>query len=518
MFRIKLLSIGLILLLFSLNLFAQDIATGMKLMRNEKINEAKKCFTSLLGSKSKAEACFYLGEIYLDAGNTDSAKIYYEMGIASNPDFPLNYAGLVKLYFLIKNDSEAEKNYQLAIDIGEDDPATYVHLSEAYSFFYKDFNFDKALKITDDALKINPNFVDAYISRGNIFLKKGDGTDAISNYQEAIDLASTNPEPIVLKAKVYIMIMNYKEATVLLNEAMKIDPSYSPLYRELAELNATLKNYSKASEYYSQYIESSEITLEKQKRFASILYINKEYDKAINILNDVNSKEPNNASTIRILAYSYLRKGAIDSSKSYFEMLFQLPSVEYLATDYENYADLLSQTGNDSLAVQYLLKIPKTDSTRQDVYGKVAVICFKKKNWDCVISALTSKNQITAQEYFDLGKAYYFVGDYTNADSSFSILTSKVPDLAIAYFWKARVKTNFDPESDAGLARPYYEQFLQLSNEDTIKFKKELIEAYSYLGYYYYLKNDNANSKLYWQKVLAIDPKNNQAIEAVKNL
>jgi tetratricopeptide (TPR) repeat protein len=195
-----------------------------------------------------------------------------------------------------------------------------------------------------------------------------------------------------------------------------------------------------------------------------------------------------------------------------------MPNVEYLATDYENYADLLSQTGNDSLAVEYLLKIPKVDSTRQDVYGKVAVICFKKKDWACVISSLTSKRQITAQEYFDLGKAYYFIGDYANADTSFNILTSKVPDLAIVYFWQARVKTNFDPESDSGFAKPYYEQFLQVSGEDTTKFKKELIEAYSYLGYYYYLKNDNANSKLYWQKVLAIDPKNNQAIEAVKSL
>lgn len=518
MYRKKLLIICFILFLLPLNLMAQEISNCAKLYKNEKISEAKKCFTSLLNSKIKAEACYYLGEIYLEEVNIDTAKMYFEMGVTMNPDYPLNYAGLVKLDFLTKRDADAEKNYKLAIDIGEDDPATFVELSEAYSFFDKDFDFDKALNLTDEALKLNPNFVEAYISRGNIYLKKGNGTEAIKNFQKAIDLAPTNPEPMVLKAKVYILITNYNESTTLLNEAIKVDPSYSPVYREFAELNATLKNYSKAAEYYSQYIKASEITLEKQKRFASILYINKEYDRSINILTDVNSKEPNNASTIRILAYSYLRKGAIDSSKSYFEMLFQLPSVEYLATDYENYADLLNQTGNDSLAVQYLLKIPKTDSTRQDVYGKVAVICFKKKNWDCVISALTSKNQITAQEYFDLGKAYYFVGDYTNADSSFSILTSKVPDLAIAYFWKARVKTNFDPESDAGLAKPYYEQFLQLSNEDTIKFKKELIEAYSYLGYYYYLKNDNANSKLYWQKVLAIDPKNIQAIEAVKNL
>jgi tetratricopeptide (TPR) repeat protein len=108
--------------------------------------------------------------------------------------------------------------------------------------------------------------------------------------------------------------------------------------------------------------------------------------------------------------------------------------------------------------------------------------------------------------------------DYAKADSAFNQLITKVPDLAIAYFWQARVKTNFDPESDSGFAKTYYEQFITLSKEDTAKFKKELIEAYSYLGYYHYLKEDNENSKVYWQKVYALDPNNNQAIEALKNL
>ena len=85
-------------------------------------------------------------------------------------------------------------------------------------------------------------------------------------------------------------------------------------------------------------------------------------------------------------------------------------------------------------------------------------------------------------------------------------------------FGEARVKTNFDPESDSGLAKPFYEQFISLSKEDTTKFKKELIEAYSYLGYYYFLKEDNSDSKLYWQKVFAFDPKNTQAVEALKVL
>jgi tetratricopeptide (TPR) repeat protein len=195
-----------------------------------------------------------------------------------------------------------------------------------------------------------------------------------------------------------------------------------------------------------------------------------------------------------------------------------MPSVDYLPTDYENYADLLSETGNDSLAAEYLYKVFELDSTRTDVLSKISVKCFQNKDWDCVITTLEKKKDITSQEYFDLGKAYYFLQDYTKADTSFGTLISRVPELAIAHFWKARVQANFDPESDSGFARPYYEQFISLSKEDTTKFKKELLEAYSYLGYYFFLQDDKQNSLTNWEKVAAIDPENEQAKAAIEEL
>lgn len=516
MYNKKIIFIFHLILFFAANLFAQDIASGVKLIRNEKYAEAKKYFSSLLNTKSAAEAYFYLGEIYFIQEKVDSAKMFYQKGISANKESALNYAGMVRINVLNGNTSEAEKNENEAIELSDEkNPEVYIVLSQAYSRIK---NYDKAMGLLNDAVKNGLKKSDIYVEIGKVYLGKVNGTEAIKNFETALNIDPTNPVALTYKAKVYTLINNYDAAITLLNEVIKNDPSYSPAYNDLAEVYATIKDYSKASEFYAKYIEASEITLEKQKRYASILYINKEYDKAINIAKDIVRAEPDNAVAMRILAYSYLRLEDIENSKSSFQKLFDLSLSEYQPTDYENYADLLSKTGNDSLAVEYLYKVVEVDSSRKDIYGKISVLCFKNKKWDCVISSLKSKGSISAQEYFDLGKAYYFVQDYTNADTSFGTLISKVPDLAIAYFWKARVQTQFDSLSEAGLAKPYYEQFLKLSNEDTVKFKKELVEAYSYLGYYYYLKEDNANSKVYWQKVYALDPKNTQAVEALKNL
>jgi tetratricopeptide (TPR) repeat protein len=587
-----------ILLFLSVRIFSQDFSSGTKLIQNEKYNQAKQYFSNFLKGDTKAQANFYLGEISFLQEKNDSARSFYSKGIQADKEFPLNYAGLAKVSLAEKKTSEANQNQEQAIEVGDESNAqVYVVLADGYS---KIKNYDKAVELLNEALKINPKQVSAYIALGNIYLARGNGTDAIKSFQKAIDIDPGNPEAKTRKAKVYILINNFNEGISLLNEAVQSNPDYAPAYYELAELNYSLKDYAKAAEYYSSYMNNSEATLDKKRRYASILYLNKEYQKAIDILKDVIKVEPDNPAAIRMLAYSYFKLNDIENSKKYFQNLFNLKNVEYLPSDYENYADLNGQTGNDSLAVEYLRKLYDVDSTRTDILGKISVICYQKRNWDCVVSSLEKKKDKTAQEYFDLGKAYYFKGDkaisqmleslvnqldleeqrpevrtalmyyqadisnqtermqaennfnskietilknpaqkrewssikeqwwtqarstisidYAKADTAFGTLISKVPDLAVAYFWKARAEANFDPESEKGLARPYYEKFLTVSNTDTTKFKKEIIEAYKYFGYYYFLKNDKPQSIEYWRKVLALDPNDPQANEVYKQL
>ncbi len=586
------------------NLLSQDVTEGIKLIRNEKFNEAKKYFSSLLTSSKKTDANFYLGQIYFAEGKFDSSKSFFLKGINNDKEPALDYAGLVKVNLVQNNISEANKNQNGAIETNDDNDArVYLVLAEAYSNpQIKDY--EKAILFLNKALKIDPKSTDSYILLGKIYLNEGNGSDAIKNFGNALDISKTNPEALTYKAKVYALIDNNNDAITLLNEAIAGDSAYAPAYNELAELYAKLKDYAKATEYYKKYIDISGSTPEKLKRYASMLYINKDYEKAIKILEGLNNSDQDIASALRILAYSYLRLDDAEKSKSYFQKLFELKSADYLPSDYENYADLLSKTGNDSLAVEYLLKIVATDSTRNDIWGKISVLSFKDKNWSGVISALEKKQALTAQEYFDLAKAYIFKGDkaisevmqslsskldlneeqlgklriallyyqkdltdakgdnqkivaalnkveqsvasfiesnqkskwlsdqtnwiqevrsiigqeYAKADSALVRLSTKAPNLAIAYFWRARVNSNFDPESEAGLAKPFYEKFIELAKGEPDKFRKELIESYSYLGYYYYLQKDNAKSKSYWQQVLALDPENNQAIDVLKQL
>ena len=45
--------------------------------------------------------------------------------------------------------------------------------------------------------------------------------------------------------------------------------------------------------------------------------------------------------------------------------------------------------------------------------------------------------------------------------------------------------------------------------------KSVLVECNSYLGYYYFVKEDYNQSKQYWNKILEIDPENETATKAL---
>ena len=90
---------------------------------------------------------------------------------------------------------------------------------------------------------------------------------------------------------------------------------------------------------------------------------------------------------------------------------------------------------------------------------------------------------------------------------------------------RAQANTHIDSTSEAGLAKPFYEKYIEIALADSInltKYQYGLIEAYGYLAYYYILKKDNSNGLSYLKKKLTLpidteDKKNvQQAIDQLE--
>ena len=79
-------------------------------------------------------------------------------------------------------------------------------------------------------------------------------------------------------------------------------------------------------------------------------------------------------------------------------------------------------------------------------------------------------------------------------------------------FMAARTLGLIDATQSKGLAKPYYEKLASIIEEKGIKDdsdKARITEAYTYLGIYLYkIKNNAADAKPYFEKLIKIDPEN----------
>jgi tetratricopeptide (TPR) repeat protein len=102
---------------------------------------------------------------------------------------------------------------------------------------------------------------------------------------------------------------------------------------------------------------------------------------------------------------------------------------------------------------------------------------------------------------------------YVKADSAFAQLVRLNPSWPTAYIWRGRANAGMDPKAEKDLAKLQYEKVLSTikPEEKTTTSKKDAIEAYEYLGYYYVTKKDKAKADEMWNAVKELDPNNEKA-------
>ncbi|MBI5217443.1 MAG: tetratricopeptide repeat protein [Bacteroidia bacterium] len=543
---------GVLLFCNPVIIFAQDLKSAVKLTQSEQFEAAEKAFRDLLSKDSKnGDIFYYYGDNFIKSYFADTAAVSfkemldsaysaYSRGIKSDAANPLNYVGLGSVALYRKDVQGAKKYFDRVQEIipskkYKDSPVTkekaalsVAKIAEAniYSDF-KDIRSDTAL--INQALRFDKNNPQVYIIAGDIFLEDNDGSKAIANYKKAQEL---DPKSTLAKTKVgniYVRVRNLNAAIPFFEEAVTIDPNFAPVYRELGELYYKAGKYDKAESNYKKYLDLSNNFAAKTK-YITLLYLIKKYDEAIRYINEVFKIDTSSVVLNRLAAYCSFETAKYADALKYSERFFRKVKPEkILSNDYLCQGKTLVKLTKDSIAIIQFNAAIKIDSNNADAYSEKAGVLVKMKKLNEVAPLYEKKismNKASVMDYFNLGKAYYNMTDSVKtkddtakiirADTLFGYFISRQPDVFNGYEWRARVNVKIDPESKLGLAKPWYEKEIVKIGADSMKYARDFVEALDFIASFnLFTTKDLVTAKRFYERILAIDPKNQKATIAL---
>lgn len=492
---------------------------------------AKQLFEQKLNGSAddKAEALYYLGEIAFAAKQPAEALNNYKQGWEASSKYPYNQVGIGKV--LLKTDkTSAEKSFDTALKLAKKDVGLHVAIAAAYRVNGMEKEAQAAL---DNAKKYDAEAPAIFIYEGDGLLAQKKQGEAAAKYEQAIHFDPNCEEAYMKYAGVYQNVTP-SLSIEMLQKLIAIHPDYLPAQCSLGNVYSQEGHYGKAIDAYRKYIEGGLYSTDNLVHYASALFFNKQYAEAGKIIEEGKATEPDNFLLARLSIYNDFETGAYQKGLDEATAFFAIPNGKFIWQDYLYYGRLLNEAHQyeASLAALEKSRTMSESNVHPEIYKDIANVSVHFGNDNRAIEAYTKYIELAgeaaeASDYYQLGKYYYTAASKDSitgnvylqkADSLFAIVRNRVPSSYLGCFWQARTNAMMDPESEKGLAKPYYESSISILEKNPDKYTKELIECYRYLGYYFYLQKDFENSKMYWNKIVTLDPSNEMAKEALKNI
>jgi Flp pilus assembly protein TadD/TolB-like protein len=226
---------------------------------------------------------------------------------------------------------ELVQSIQIAISRGSIDtgttpvvlPSAQTHLDRDKLFQDRN-DWDTAILEYTDAIRLDPNFSNAYNLRGNIYHNKGDYDRAIADYNQFLRLESNNAVVYSNRGNSYHGKGDYDRAITDYNQAIRLNPDFAIAYSNRGNSYYSKGDYDRAIADCTQAIRlNPDFAIAYNNRGTS--YNKKEdYDRAIADYTQAIRLNPDFAVAYNNRGNSYYSKGDYDRAIADFTQAIRL--------------------------------------------------------------------------------------------------------------------------------------------------------------------------------------------------
>jgi tetratricopeptide (TPR) repeat protein len=323
------------------------------LLASKSYEEALNLLTNVNHTIASAALLQLKGQVALQLNKFDLAKTAFELAVSKESALLSSHRGLAIINLKEKNNEQALVNLQKVVALGGQDGEVfaqlgYLHLQLKspwsavagyrqalllrpnnkawqqgllYSLVASQ-SYNEATALLSELLNKQPDNGDLWLHHAQLSLQQLNEKDALSSMEIALRLGNKQARNYLLAAQLHLKEGSAKRAVALFKQTLKLDTNY---VKEITEATAyliqdeqfellrpLLKLLVTTSKNYSKSVQSNILVLQAQ------VVSEKQPEKALGLLSQAVSKNPNNGLALIELARAYYNKKQLIKANMYF--------------------------------------------------------------------------------------------------------------------------------------------------------------------------------------------------------
>ncbi len=505
---------------------AQSVQEAKELIYHERYSSAAQTLQAVLQTNAAdASAWYWQSQAYLQQNKADSIKNLLLTAPAQAQNEPLYQVAYGHVLLQEGKKDSAQLLFDKALKETREKNAEVLAAVAKAHIDAPSGDVNYALAQLEKAIKREKKDPTLYTLKGEAYRRLLNGSEAFKAYQEALDKDKNYAAALYKLGNIFASQKNTELYLKYYNDALAADPNFGPANYALY-LHYYYTDAARAMDYFKKFAAQSDKSRQHDYWYTDLLYLNKQYDMAIQNATHLIQKEGEKAEPrlYKLVAYSYKDQGDNAQAFNYMNAYFdKAPDSVHVMKDYETMGELYAATEGkaDSAAAFYekAVALVEDSAARYNYYKKLAGMYGKMDNSAAQAQWLgkfyEGNSKATNVDLFNWGLAHFKAAEYELADSVFGRYTTQYPEQTFGYYWRARSNTARDSAMEKGYAVPHYQKLIAVAQNDTSASetnKKWMIEAYGYLAAYETNTNkDYAAAIRYFEQLLVLDPENADA-------
>jgi tetratricopeptide (TPR) repeat protein len=255
----------------------------------------------------QAPVFMLLAQVYASQKDMAHAEESYQKALQADPKNTSAPLALAEFY---ERNAKPDKSAQVLQAVSQKDPGNVTLKKRLATLYMQQNTPDKGIPILDEIIKANPKDTEARILRTRLLDAQGKFDDAITEAQTAVhNDANSAAARFALGLAYYAKDRRSPQVEAAWNEAIGVDPRFTPAYLSLAQLKLDSGDNAAALQYARQALRVNPNLNEAHMLMGTAMGNSKDYAHAVAEFEAYLTASPDNSTAQYRLAIAYSAMG-----------------------------------------------------------------------------------------------------------------------------------------------------------------------------------------------------------------